>query len=150
MISPEILNQSYKLEKKWYASRQTNKKESSPKPWLVVNYKDSLGGNSMSSSCKHAKMHAVARYHRRRHETLLTSRTPNTYPKFSIITPAKVNIKQKSKLPTTNSLELKEKYTSYMKLIYLKNTKASPATNLFEVTNVLHPVVSKCLRGWPN
>lgn len=30
---------------------------------------------------------------------------------------------------------------------YLKNTKESPATNLLEVTNVLHPVVSKCLRG---
>lgn len=30
---------------------------------------------------------------------------------------------------------------------YLKKTKASPATNLLEVTNVLQPVVSKCLRG---
>lgn len=33
---------------------------------------------------------------------------------------------------------------------YLKKTKASPATNLLEVTNVLQPVVSKCLRGWPD
>lgn len=32
---------------------------------------------------------------------------------------------------------------------YLRNTKVSPACNLLEVTNVLHPVVSKCLRGWP-
>lgn len=32
---------------------------------------------------------------------------------------------------------------------YLKNTKESPATNFFEETKVLHPVVSKCLRGWP-
>lgn len=35
------------------------------------------------------------------------------------------------------------------KMIYRRKTKASPATNLLEVTNVLHPVVSKCLRGWP-
>lgn len=33
---------------------------------------------------------------------------------------------------------------------YLRKTKASPATNLFELTNVLHPVVSRCLRGCPN
>jgi hypothetical protein len=32
---------------------------------------------------------------------------------------------------------------------YLRNTKLSPATNLFELTNVLHPVVSKCLLGCP-
>lgn len=32
---------------------------------------------------------------------------------------------------------------------YLRNTNESPATNLLEVTKVLHPVVSKCLRGWP-
>lgn len=30
---------------------------------------------------------------------------------------------------------------------YLRKTNASPAANLFEVTKVLHPVVSKCLRG---
>jgi hypothetical protein len=32
---------------------------------------------------------------------------------------------------------------------YLRKTNESPATNLLEVTNVLHPVVSKCLLGWP-
>lgn len=45
-----------------------------------------------------------------------------------------------------NSTKFKQRKN---KLKYLKNTKASPATNLLEVTNVLHPVVSKCLLGWP-
>jgi len=34
--------------------------------------------------------------------------------------------------------------------VYLKNTKVSPATNLLDVTKVLHPVVRRCLRGWPD
>lgn len=33
--------------------------------------------------------------------------------------------------------------------VYLRKTKASPATSRFDVTKVLHPVVSRCLRGWP-
>lgn len=32
---------------------------------------------------------------------------------------------------------------------YLMNKTASPAWSLFALTKTLHPVVSRCLRGWP-
>jgi hypothetical protein len=34
-------------------------------------------------------------------------------------------------------------------LAYLKNRTASPETSFFLLTNALHPVVKRCLRGWP-
>ena len=33
--------------------------------------------------------------------------------------------------------------------MYLMNNTASPASNLFALTKTLHPVVRRCLRGWP-
>jgi hypothetical protein len=32
---------------------------------------------------------------------------------------------------------------------YRRNRTASPETSFFLLTNALHPVVKRCLRGWP-
>lgn len=34
-------------------------------------------------------------------------------------------------------------------LAYRRNSTASPETSFFLLTNALHPVVRRCLRGWP-
>ena len=35
------------------------------------------------------------------------------------------------------------------KITYQINSTESPATSLLALTNTLHPVVSRCLLGWP-
>jgi hypothetical protein len=36
-----------------------------------------------------------------------------------------------------------------LRVLYLKKINASPATNLFELTKTLQPVVRRCLLGCP-
>lgn len=40
-------------------------------------------------------------------------------------------------------------YQNTIKNANLRNRTASPDTRFFWLTNILHPVVSKCRRGWP-
>ena len=120
-------------------------------PWFVINNKHSTSQNSMGSSGKHSKMHALAWYHRWRHWTLLPCKTPNTNSQLPVLSPARIRSGPKCRQPQHQAQHQKQEImqgTNNFK--HLKNTKASPATNLLEVTNVLQPVVSKCLLGWPD
>lgn len=101
----------------------------------------------MRRCCKNSKVHTLTGNHRWWHAALLASNAPHPNTQFPVLPSGQPIVKQ-IRVPSvllyggqdTNIWKHNE---------YLRKTNESPATNLLEVTNVLHPVVSKCLLGWP-
>lgn len=82
LVLKKLQHTTYSKEKKTFCSLESSLKQSQDPPffkqpgiipWLVVNRKPGLGGNSMWCSCKHSKMHALAWNYWRWHGALLTS-----------------------------------------------------------------------------
>jgi len=117
-------------------------------PGIIKYRKWTVIRSSMSSSSKNSNVHTVTGYNRWRKCRLLSICTPYTQKKLGFLISTINNQTNWLEINSSKGLNKFHNITSCSTAYLIKRTE-SPAISLFELTNTLHPVVSKCLFGWP-
>jgi hypothetical protein len=111
-------------------------------PWIVVNAESTSHRNSISYIRKRALIQLLIPKSRKSRTTFNLCCSSNSQSQFSILTPDGRYQWRTTKSGLEYPIDKKRD-------LYLRKSTASPETSFFLLTNALHPVVSKCLRGWP-